>query len=79
MPPATVRVRLKETVDYGREVPDVGDVAPGETLEVPAAVAGRPPAGTPGEDDFDPGAGLLAQVDVWETAPKKTTATRKDA
>lgn len=38
-------------------------VALGDEIAVPAPVAGRAPVGD------DPGAGLLAQVDVWATKP----------
>jgi hypothetical protein len=34
----------------------------GDPVEVDEDVAGRSPSGTPGEDDYDPGAGLLAQT-----------------
>lgn len=36
-----------------------------DVVAVPPEVAGRPPAGDPAGEDFDPGAGLLAQVDAW--------------
>jgi len=41
------------------------DVERGHIIEVPADVAGRPPAGEHGDEDYDPGEGLLAQVDNW--------------
>lgn len=40
----------------------------GETVELYPALAGRPPSGTPGDEGYDPGAGLLAQVDTWKPA-----------
>lgn len=39
-----------------------GCLEPGETFTVPAHLAGRAPSGTPGEDDWDPGEGLLGQT-----------------
>lgn len=52
-------------------------VAQGETVEVPAAAAGRPPtpaSGEPGTDGYvpaDPGAGLLAQTTNWEPVSQR--------
>lgn len=45
----------------GVELADTGQFAHlGRPLEVDEDLAGRPPSGTPGEDGFDPGSGLLA-------------------
>ena len=38
----------------------------GETIGLPARLAGRPPS------DDDPGAGFLAQSDNWQNATTKT-------
>ncbi len=40
----------------------------GTVVTVPASVAGRSPSGVRGDADFDPGEGLLAQVDNWALA-----------
>lgn len=44
----------------------------GEPVDLPAGVAGRPPAGE------DPGEGLLAQVDTWRPAPAKADRSKKE-
>lgn len=44
----------------------VGGLEPGEVFEIDAELAGHAPTGTPGEDDYDPGSGLLAQVGNYE-------------
>jgi len=57
-----------------------GCLEPGEVFEVDAEIAGRAPSGTPGEDDWDPGIGLLAQIgnyELVEDAP--STKTKKSA
>ena len=47
----------------GAEIADTGHwVTPGDTVEVDDGIAGRPPSGVPGEEHYDAGAGLLAQV-----------------
>lgn len=47
-------------------------------VEVPSDLAGRPPKGDPGDADFDPGEGYLAQVDVWEPGGRtKPTKARQ--
>jgi hypothetical protein len=43
-------------------------VKQGETVELYPNLAGRAPSGDPGEDGYDPGEGLLAQVDTWRQA-----------
>ena len=48
-------------------------VKAGGTVDVDDALAGRAPSGTVEDSDFDPGAGLLAQVDNWQAAEKKPT------
>ena len=48
------------------EIAATGDVvAHGATVDVDPELAGHPPVGTPGEDGYDPGSGLLAQDDTW--------------
>ena len=37
-----------------------------ETVTVAPAVAGRAPKGSPGEDGYEPGSGLLDQPDNWQ-------------
>lgn len=55
-----------------QQIHDTGQVAdPGDTIEVDAALAGHPPKGTPGEDGYDAGAGLLAQPANWGPSTKK--------
>lgn len=49
-------------------------LAPNEPVEVDDATAGRAPKGNPGDDDYDPGEGLLAQTGNFATA---RTAARK--
>lgn len=39
-----------------------------DDVEVPDELAGRPPSGDPEDDNYDPGEGLLAQVDAWGSA-----------
>lgn len=62
----------------GRQGEDEGEgvacLEPGETFEVDAKLAGRAPSGTPGEDDYDPGEGLLAQVGNFELVAKAPAA-----
>lgn len=48
----------------------------GEEIEVESEHAGQPPKGDAGEKGFDPGSGMLAQTDVWQSA---TTNVAKDA
>lgn len=60
------------------EVAALGEfVKRGDSIEVPAELAGRAPSGDPTDDTFDPGGGLLAQVDNWQLveAPKTKKAT----
>jgi hypothetical protein len=66
----------------GREGDKEGEgiacLEPGEVFAVPAALAGRPPSGKPG----DLGEGLLAQVGNYELAdkpPARKRAPRKAA
>ena len=47
-----------------------GCLEPGETFTGPAALAGRAPSGTPGEEDWDPGEGLLGQTSNFELVIK---------
>lgn len=49
-------------------------VNPGDVVEVPADLAGKPPKGEPDHKTYDPGSGLLAQTDVWEPGPKSVPA-----
>lgn len=49
-------------------VEGIGNLEPGEVFEVDEALAGRAPSGTPGEDDYDLGEGLLAQIGNFELA-----------
>lgn len=64
----TVLIRNKRDVEV--DIPDVGVVEPGGTIEVPAELAnGTPPSGEEGAPDYYPGvSGLLAQTDAWEKA-----------
>lgn len=58
-----------------REIAATGqDVTAGGVVHVPADLAGRPPAGEPGADGYDPGEGLFAQPDNWRPATAATTA-----
>jgi hypothetical protein len=56
-----------------------GCLEPGEVFEIDADIAGRPPSGDPGSDDYDPGEGLLAQVGNYELAdgPAKKKPRKK--
>lgn len=67
----TVLIRNKRDVEV--DIPDVGVVEPGGTIEVPAELAnGTPPTGQEGTPDYHPGvSGLLAQTDAWEKARGK--------
>ena len=71
----TVLIRNKRAVEV--EIPDVGWVEPGGTIEVPAELAnGIPPAGVEGDPEYQAGvSGLLAQEDAWEKATKRTDKT----
>ncbi len=61
----------------GREIADTSQiVAYGDEVEVSEELGGRPPKGDPSDEDYDPGAGLLAQVDVWA---KPGTKAAKEA
>lgn len=56
-------------LQLARTIAATGQSCPfGETVDVPDEVAGRPPSGTPGTKGYDPGEGLLAQTDVWQSA-----------
>jgi hypothetical protein len=57
---------------------EYGPAPQGGFLEVPTDVAGRAPKGEPGDEDYDPGEGFLAQVNVWKLAPKTVTAVKKE-
>lgn len=70
-------VRIECIDAGGRMIAATGDeVEFGGTVEVDAELAGRPPKGEPGDDDHDPGAGLLAQVDVWRAVKGKRTGVQ---
>lgn len=62
----------------GVEIFDTGEWAsPGEPIEVDAELAGRAPKGEPGDEDFDPGEGLLAQPSNWKLATAAATTKAK--
>lgn len=42
----------------------------GEVVDLYPNLAGREPSGEPGTEGYDPGAGLLAQVDTWRRVTK---------
>lgn len=71
----TITIRNKRDAEV--EIPDVGVVDAGGTIDVPAELAnGIPPSGKEGDPEFRAGtSGLLAQGDMWElaTARRKTT------
>lgn len=47
-------------------VPAIGQfVRRHEAIEVSEDIAGTEPKGSPGQEGYDPGSGLLAQFDVW--------------
>lgn len=56
----------------------IGGVGPVDTpygladpyVEMPAEAAGRPPKGEPGDADYDPGEGYLAQTGAWKLASR---------
>jgi hypothetical protein len=52
-------------------------IDPGDPVEVDEDVAGRSPSGTPGEDDYDPGAGLLAQTANFAEADLSASTVAK--
>lgn len=55
-----------------QQIHDTGQwVDPDDTIEVDGALAGHPPKGTPGEDGYDAGEGLLAQPANWGPSTKK--------
>jgi hypothetical protein len=56
-------------------VADAGVTAKrGVPVSVPDDVAGRAPSGTPGEEGYDPGSGLLAQTDNWSAVAGEDVA-----
>lgn len=67
----TVPVQYVGPFDIVELAPTGQEVERGHIIDVPAAVAGRPPSeaqGVEGDADYvgaDPGEGLLAQVDNW--------------
>lgn len=64
----------------GVEIADTGAWAsPGEPVEVPDEVAGRPPKGKPEDEDYDPGEGLLAQTSNWAKAGTKAAKAAIEA
>jgi hypothetical protein len=77
---ATVHIRYVGPIDE-IDLPLIGrSVKRGEVFEVDEQHAGHAPSGTPGEDDYDPGEGLLAQVGNYEAATvKKSSAGKGDA
>lgn len=50
----------------------------GETVELYPALAGRAPSGEPGAEGYDPGEGLLAQVDTWRAVKAKAKQSTPD-
>src|SRR4051794_33635742 len=74
-----VRITNVDPTGSTREIELVADdgaisdlvVAHGQTVTVDKALAGRAPSGEPGTEDFDAGAGLLAQTAVWALATKR--------
>jgi len=66
-------VQLRNTNPLGAvELPLVGRILEaGEVFDIDADLAGHAPSGTPGEEDYDPGAGLLAQVGNYELVPEE--------
>lgn len=50
---------------------------PGDPVDVDEDVAGYPPSGTPGDDDYDPGAGLLAQATNFVEADMSASTVAK--
>lgn len=66
----TVTIRNKRAIDI--EIPDVGVVEAGGTIDVPAELAN----GTPGSGDHPGISGLLDQTDAWEkVGGKRSTST----
>lgn len=53
------------------EVDGFGIVERGKPVDVPPELAGHPPHGHRVDEDYDPGAGLLAQVDNWRRPRRK--------
>lgn len=75
-----MKVRLKQGtvrhlpgVDLLDDNGDALTVEAGTVIDVPDEIAGKPPKGEPGNKTYDPGSGLLAQTDVWETGPKSAS------
>lgn len=68
-------------LQLARTVAATGQSCPfGEVIDVDDDIAGHPPKGEPGDKGHDPGAGLLAQTDVWaladgEKAPRHRKST----
>lgn len=61
-----VPVRVRYVGDFDQvDVPGVGIVDYDEIVDVTPELAGYPPVGDHGDDDYDPGTGLLAQPTNW--------------
>jgi hypothetical protein len=58
------------------EVDGLGSVKRGEVVQAPPDLAGRAPSGSPDDEGYDPGVGLLAQTDNWQSA--KPAAKKED-
>lgn len=72
------RVRYIGIHEEGVELFDTGDfVEKGGVVEVDDELAGRAPSGKPGAEDYDAGAGLLAQTANWELADMQAASTTK--
>lgn len=52
-------------------------LAPGAPVDVDEDVAGHAPSGTPGDDDYDPGSGLLAQTGNFVEADMSASTVAK--
>ncbi|HEY2084889.1 MAG TPA: hypothetical protein VGH54_02445 [Mycobacterium sp.] len=62
------------------EIDGVAELAyPGEPIEVPAAIAGKAPSGERWTEGYDPGFGLLAQIENWQRPAPKQAAPKKSA
>jgi hypothetical protein len=59
-------------------VEGIGNLEPGEVFEVDKELAGRAPSGTPGEDDYDLGEGLLAQIGNFELVESASVKKKGD-
>lgn len=67
-------MKIKNVSGQPRQIAATGqEVDAGGITDVRKEFAGRPPKGDPGDDNYDPGEGLLAQPDNWQPVASKAS------